>query len=156
MDPGSANWGIVDGLPGFVPGLDENMLGQVAENVEAFTPTLIATLAAYKPKANFATLNSNLDAVQITFYGLMLGEDPVSVAQDWYNILETTNAALSPIGNFRFLTDEGGFHTFLATNERTYEAGATGVKVADWLRLIVQPGRTGWESLDAGPPATPE
>ncbi len=155
-DPEGANWGILQGLPDFVPGLDESMLAQVGENVESFTPMQWNALAAFKPKANFSTLNSNLDGVQIAFYALMLGVPPTDVALEWYNLMEQTNASLSSIPNFRYLTDNGGFHTFLGSNQYTYQPGATGVRVADWLKLNVRPGRTGWETLDAGPPTPTE
>ncbi len=154
-DPEGASWGILDGLPDFVPGLDESMLAQIGQDVESFTPMLYSTLANYQPKANFATLNSNLDGVQIGFYALC-GVNPAEAPFEWYRILEQTNSALSSIPNFRFFTDDGSFHTFLATNRRTYQPGATGVAVADWLKLNVRPGRTGWESLDAGPPVPTE
>jgi hypothetical protein len=150
-DPEGANWGVLQGLPGFVPGLDESLLAQVGQDVESFTPMLYSTLASYRPKANFATLNSNLDGTQITFYALG-GVNPAEAPAEWYRILEQSNNALSSIPNFRFLTDVGTFHTFLPSDQRFYEPGATGATVADWLKLIVRPGRTGWESLDAGPP----
>jgi hypothetical protein len=154
-DPQGANWGVLQGLPKFVPGLDESMLAQIGDNVEDFTYTLYNTLAAYKPKSNLATLNSNLDNVQILFYSIMAGASPESVAGDWFRIMEQTNASLASIPNFRFLTDNGAFHTFLSVDEQTYEPGATGVRVIDWLKLMVQPGRSGWENLDAGPPVLP-
>lgn len=153
-DPGSENWGVAANLPSWVPGFDETLLAQGWAVPNGFVPSVFAALAAYRPAANLASLTSNLDLVQIAFYGLMRGVFPPDdvVAAEWYFAMAQMTAATASLPNYRFFIDAGTFHTFIGSDEQVYEAGANGITLADWVRAMIKPGNRVWENLDAGPP----
>jgi hypothetical protein len=153
-NPGSESWGFPDNLPSWVPGFDEALLAQGAAFPNGFLPSIFAALTNYKPDARLASLTSNLDLVQIAFYGLMKGELVPSDATvaEWYFAMAQMTAATATLPNYRFFIDAGTFHTFIGSDQRVYEVGANGVKLADWVWAMTKPGNRVWDNLDAGPP----
>ena len=152
--PGSESWGVQRNLPSWVPNFDEALLAQGVAFPNGFMPSVIATVARYKPDANLASLTSNLDFVQIFFYGLMKGVVPPdeATAGEWYLSMAQITAATATLPNYRYFIDDGTFHTFIGSNEQFYNVGANGISVADWVRAMIKPGNRIWENLDAGPP----
>lgn len=51
--------------------------------------------------------------------------------------------------NYRHFIETGTFHTFLANDARTYDVGANGISVADWIQAMIKPGNRTWENLEA-------
>jgi len=153
-DPGSESWGVGDNLPSWVPGFNEALLAQGAAFPNGFVPSVFAALAAYKPDARLASLTSNLDLVQIGFYGLMRGVFPpdATIAGEWYFAMAQMTAATASLPSYRFFIDAGDFHTFIGSDQRVYEVGANGITLAEWVRAMIKPGNRVWENLDAGPP----
>lgn len=153
-DPGSESWGVLDNLPSWVPGLDEGLLAQGAAFPNGFVPSVFAVLSDYKPDAHLASLTSNLDEVQIFFYGLQKGEFPPSIptAVEWYFTMDQMLDQTATLPNYRFFIDDGTFHTFIGSDEQVYGVGANGISLADWITQMIKPGRRNWENLDAGAP----
>ncbi len=154
---GTANWGVERNLPPWVPGLDEGLLATQVAYPSGLVRSIFGALSAYKPDARLATLTSNLDGVQIGFYGLMVGDFPpgIGTAIDWYTTMAIETALTAQLPNYRFFIDDGTFHTFIGSDQRVYEVGANGITLAAWIRAMVKPGNRTWENLDAGPPSLP-
>ena len=154
-DPGAESWGVSQNLPPWVPGFDETLLQTGAANPNGFVPSVFFALSSYRPDAHFASLTSNLDLVQIGFYGLMRGVFPPDalIAGEWYFSMAAMTAFTAALPNYRFFIDAGTFHTFIGSDERVYEVGANGISLADWVRAMIKPGDRTWENLNAGPPA---
>jgi hypothetical protein len=154
-DTGNEVWGVVENLPPFVPGLDEDLLNRVGTsgNPSDLTAEIFAALAAYKPDAKLAALTHDLDGVQVSFYALQtnqFGSDGRPTQQafaEWnQQMLETTNASAAN-GNYRFFIREGFDHTFLANDVQTYSVMGNGISVADWISNMIKPGNRVWDSL---------
>lgn len=151
--PGTAAWGVEDNLPSWVPGFD---LGLFAQGI-AFPNDLVAgafqVLSDYRSRARFATLTSNLDTVQISFYALMEGRltDPTIIAE-WYENMAAITAATASVPDYRFNIESGAYHTLLGS-DLFFEQGANGVSAAEWIWSMLTPRGLGWENLDAGAPA---
>lgn len=152
--PGSENWGVAQNLPTWVPGFDEALLQLGWASPNSFLPSVFFALSNYKPDAKLASLTSNLDGVQIGFYGLMRGVFPpdATIAIEWYVNMAGMTAAAAALPNYRYFIDAGGFHTFIGSDERVYEVGANGITLADWVRAMIKPGNRTWDNLNAGPP----
>jgi hypothetical protein len=152
-NPGAANWGVQGNLPSWVPGFAD-LLAQGAAYPTGFVPSVFAALAAYKPDAHLASLTTNLDLVQIFFYGLMKGVVPpdTATAAEWYFTMKALTAASASLPNYRFFIDAGTFHTFIGDNSAVYDVRVHGISLADWVRAMIKPGDRVWDNLDAGPP----
>lgn len=157
---GTANWGIEKNLPPMLAsfGLDEAALAARATsgNPSALTRDVFKAIAAYQPEARLASLTTNLDLVQVSFYGLARlgdGASPEEIAFDWYVTMATETAlTAAEVPNYRYYIQDGTFHTFIRSDLRTYGPGAEGVPLADWLWAMTKPGNRTWENLDDGPP----
>ncbi len=101
------------------------------------------------------TLTTNLDAVQVFFYGLQKGDlpppEPVTFVE-WYTAMSQMTALTAMLSNYRFFIEDGTFHTFIGENEAVYDVGANGISLADWIEAMIKPGNRAWDNLDAGPP----
>ncbi len=152
-NPDSANWGVQGNLPSWVPGFT-GLLAQGAANPIGFVPAVFAALADYKPDAHLASLTTNLDLVQIFFYGLMKGVVPpdAATAAEWYVAMKGITLLTATVPNYRFFIDAGTFHTFIGDNPAVYDVRVLGISLADWVRAMIKPGKRVWDSLDAGPP----
>ena len=156
-NPGSESWGVQGSLPAWVPGFDTILEDNYAYP-NGFLPSVFTALAGYKPNARMASLTTNLDEVQVAFFFLM--QDPPlppigAVAVQWYLAMKEMTAAAAALPNYRFFIEDGTFHTFIGSNEATYEVGANGIALAEWLRAMIKPGKRAWDNLDAGPPSLP-
>ncbi|MBT8067224.1 MAG: pectinacetylesterase family protein [Gammaproteobacteria bacterium] len=154
VDPGSESWGVLDNLPAWVPGLNEALLYQGAMFPSGFVPSVFAALSSYRPDAHLASVTTNLDGVQVFFYGLMKGMVPpdVPTAIEWYVSMAQMTAMTAMLPNYRFFIEAGTFHTFIGDNDAFYGVGANGISLADWIREMIKPGKRTWENQDAGPP----
>lgn len=152
-NPGSESWGVQDSLPPWVAGFN-GLLAQGAAFPQGFLPSVFAALADYKPDARMASLTTNLDLVQVFFYGLMKGVVPpdAATAGEWYFLMTQITAAAAALPNYRFFIEEGTFHTFIGSDAAVYGVGANGISLAEWIRAMVKPGNRAWDNLDAGPP----
>ncbi len=156
-NPGSETWGVPGNFPSWVRGFNNQFFVQGAAFPNGFVPSLFAALADYQPNAHMASLTTNLDSVQILFYGLMKGVFPADAATagEWYAAMSRMTAATASLPSYRFFIDAGSLHTFIASNQRVYEVGANGLSVAQWVRAMIKPGNRTWQNLDAGPPFGP-
>ena len=81
-----------------------------------------------------ASLTTNLDEVQVGFYFLMqeLPPPPIGfVAFQWYVNMKQMTAAAATLPNYRFFIEDGTFHTFIGSNDATFEVGANGISLAE-------------------------
>jgi hypothetical protein len=115
---------------------------------------VFAALSDYRPDAHIASLTTNLDGVQVFFYGLMKGVVPpdLPTALEWYLSMAQMTALTASLPNYRFFIDAGTFHTFIGDNNAVYDVGANGISLAEWIREMIKPGDRTWDNLDAGPP----
>ena len=154
-DPGASNWGVLANLPPWVDGLDETLLATGADDPLGFVPSVFMALAEYKPDARLATLTTNLDTVQVFFYGLQKGDPPPPEAEtfvEWYTAMSQMTALTAMLPNYRFFIEDGTFHTFIGDDEAVYDVGANGISLADWIEAMIKPGNRAWDNLDAGSP----
>jgi len=117
-------------------------------------PLAFQSVAMWKPQDRFASITAELDATQIFFYSVMKGNFSPGLAEavEWYSGMKAITAATASLPNYRYFIEEGGFHTFLGSDEHTYGVGANGISVAEWMRNMIKPGNRYWENLEAPPP----
>lgn len=153
--PGTESWGVADNLPTWVPAFadPDAFLSAAAGNPSVFQPLLFTALADYRPRAKLASLTTNLDLVQVGFYGITRpGVDPTQVAGEWYFAMDAITDATAANANYRFFIEDGTSHTFLASDSLFYGVGANGVSIRDWVNAMIKPGNRAWDNLDAGAP----
>ena len=139
----------IDGPLGPVPSVDL-LLG--------FQPALFQALADYKPDAQFASMTTNLDLVQVGFYGATVpaGTPGPAVAGQWFFAASTMLNATASIPEYRFFLDDGTCHTYLGDFAcPLFDEGANGVSVGQWIENMIKPGNRAWDNLSAGPPGAP-
>lgn len=153
-NPGSESWNVAGNLPAWVPGFDMTLLAQGAAFPMGFVPSVFAVVAQNWPDAHLASLTTNLDLVQVFFYGLMKGVVPPDAvtAGEWYLGMKAITSATAMLPNYRYFIDDGVTHTFIGDDDLFYGVGVNGISIADWVRAMVKPGERVWENLDAGPP----
>jgi hypothetical protein len=124
-NPGTESWGVQQNLPPWVPGFDDALLFQGAAFPNSFVPLVFAALSDYRPDAHIASLTTNLDGVQVFFYGLMKGVVPpdLPTALEWYLSMAQMTALTASLPNYRFFIDAGTFHTFIGDNNAVYALG---------------------------------
>jgi len=160
-DPEGTSWAVIRNLPPFVRGLDEGLLAQRASIPSSLVPGVFGRLAAYRPFARYSSLTSNLDLVQIAFFALQKGvaldneQALAATGLEWYLKAALSLNLTAALPNYRFIIENGDFHTFLSTDERVYTPipDGTGVVLADFVEAQITRGFRGWNSADAGPPA---
>jgi Pectinacetylesterase len=134
---GFLNWGTLDNLPDFIVDLAD-------VSVEDYDTTYqIEQMALYFPENKFAQYNSFFDAVQIGFYGALLGydlsfeNDIVEVATDWSSNLARNLSSLSRIDNFNYYTAGGSQHCLVIYQE-FYDYEIRGLVFSDWLANLLE------------------
>jgi hypothetical protein len=138
----------IDG-PGGVPAVNL-LLG--------FQPALFQALAEYKPDAQLASMTTNLDLVQVGFYGASVpaGTPDAAIAGQWFFAASTMLNATASNGNYRFFLDDGTCHTYLGDFDcPLFEEGVNGISVGQWIENMIKPGNRAWDNLNAGPPSAP-
>lgn len=152
-DESSESWGASKNLPTWVPGFD-TMLAHASADPRLLVPLAFQALAEWQPEAHFASLTAQLDATQIFFYSAMKDNfTPGSQeAGEWYAGMKLITSMTAAQSNYRYFIDAGTFHTFLGNDARTYDVGANGISVADWIWEMIKPGNRTWENLEAPPP----
>lgn len=150
---GTESWGVEVNLPTWVPGFS-TMLPTASANPMILMPLAFQSVAMWKPQDRFASITAELDATQIFFYSVMKGNfsPGLTEAVEWYYGMKAITAATASLPNYRYFIEEGGFHTFLGSDEHTYGVGANGISVAEWMRNMIKPGNRYWENLEAPPP----
>jgi hypothetical protein len=150
-DPDSKrNWGISKNLPTWVPGFN-TMLADAASDPPLLVPLAFQSLAQWQPKARFASLTTQFDETQVFFYSAMKDnfEPGLPEVSEWYQGMKAITLASAAQPNYRYFIEAGDFHTFLADDEKTYNVGANGVSVAEWIREMIKPGKQTWDNLEA-------
>jgi hypothetical protein len=147
------SWGVQKNLPAWVPGFP-TMLAAGSAEPNMLVPLAFQSLSFWKPRAHLASITAELDTTQVFFYAVMknkLSPGPQEFLE-WYLGMKAITSATASLPNYRYFIEEGTFHTFLGNDEHTYEVGANGVSVAEWIRAMIKPGNRAWESLEAPPP----
>lgn len=152
-DESRERWGVSENLPTWVPGFAA-MWAEAATDPRRLAPLAFQALAQWRPQARFASLTAHLDATQIFFYSAMKGNFTPGPpeAGEWYAGMKLITSMTAAQPNYRYFIEAGTFHTFLAQDETTYDVGANGISVADWIRAMIKPGNRTWENLEAPSP----
>jgi hypothetical protein len=153
-DPGSESWGVAQNFPSWVFGPPESFLAAGANRPLGFVPAMFSAFANYKPQAKLASITTNLDLVQIGFYGLMKGVSPGQTeAGEWYKAMSSITSETSAAPNYRYFIEDGVCHTSIFTDPEFYRSGINGVSVADWISAMTKRGNSHWDSTPVWPPS---
>lgn len=116
-------------------------------------PDLVRQVARAYPRARVGQYTTNLDGVQIGFYGLMKqnygpgGACPNPVS-DWnQQMLATLSSYTGELRNFRSYVAPGSSHTILRS-EAVYADTTVGVRFSEWLDEMLHRGhgRNRWDN----------
>lgn len=124
-----SSWNATSHAPTWIPKLDPRMVDwSTLTMVDLYTE-----IGRYYPEVLLSQFNTNADEVQMFFYYVMGGEDPLSWwNKAWESIATTSNN----IPNFRYFHGEGEFHTIIP-EEIFYTFSANNIKLVDWLQSML-------------------
>jgi hypothetical protein len=130
------SWNVAAAWPSFIPSLD---LGRI-DPAQITITQVYSSVAGHYPLATFSEFNRTADATQVFFYILTRGT--LATTEEWAAQMQSSVAALqAQNANFFGYTAPGLDHCVI-NSAALYTTQVNGVRLVDWLRQLVDSGRT--------------